>query len=89
MEIKIRKEIFSVVPTYKYLGVNLDQTLNYKHHAENILNLIIHKLYVFSKITRYLNVESALAIYKTMILPYLDCSDIIYMAAKILEIKKY
>ena len=43
---------------------------------------------MFSKIRKYLNVSSALAIYKTMILPYFDYGDIIYMSANIPEIKK-
>ena len=86
--IKINNEILGHVPTYKYLGIHLDQTLNYKYHSENLLRLINHKLYMFSKIRRYLNVTSALAIYKTMILPYFDYGDIIYMSSNIPEIRK-
>ena len=43
---------------------------------------------MFSKIRRYLNIKSALAIYKSMILPYFDYGDIIFMSANIQEIKK-
>ena len=88
ISIKINKEIIGHVPTYKYLGIHLDQTLNYKYHSENLLKLINHKLYMFSKIRRYLNVQSAATIYKTMILPYFDYGDIIYMSSNIPEIKK-
>ena len=88
INIKINNEILGHVPTYKYLGIHLDQTLNYKYHSENLLKLINHKLYMFSKIRKYLNVSSALTIYKTMILPYYDYGDIIYMSSNIPEIKK-
>ena len=70
ININIGKETLGMVSTYKYLGVHLDQTLNFKYHTELLLKLINHKLYMFSKIRKYLNVTSALEIYKTMILPY-------------------
>ena len=86
--IKIKNEPLGNVPTYKYLEIHLDQMLNFKYHSETLLNIINHKLYMFSKIRRYLNLNSALTVYKTMLLPYFDYGDIIYMAANIPEIKK-
>ena len=88
LNIDINGENLGNTPTYKYLGINLDQTLNFKYHTENLLSLINHKLYMFSKIRRYLNVQSALSIYKTMILPYFDYGDITYMSSKTPEVKK-
>ena len=43
---------------------------------------------MFSKIRKYLNVTSALAVYKTMIIPHFDYGDIIYMSLNIPEIRK-
>ena len=88
VDIKVGNETLGIVPTYKYLGVHLDQTLSFKYHMESLLKLINHKLYMFSKIRRYLNVKSALSIYKTMILPYYDYGDIIYMETNCTEIRK-
>ena len=88
INIKIGNDILGHVPTYKYLGINLDQTLNYKYHSESLLRLINHKLYMFSKIRKYLNISSALTLYKTMILPYFDYGDIIYMSSNIPELGK-
>ena len=68
--------------------IHLDQMLKFKYHTDKLLNLINHELYMFSKIRRYLNIKSALAIYKSMILPYFDYGDIIFMSANIQEIKK-
>ena len=58
------------------------------YHTENLLKLINHKLYMFSKIRKYLNVTSAITIYKTMILPYFDYGDVIFMSSVIPEIRK-
>ena len=88
IKMKIGNKILGNVPTFKYLGIHLDQTLNFKHHSENLLKLVNHKLYMFSKIRKYLTVSSALIVYKTMIPPYFDYGDIIYMASNIPEIRK-
>ena len=86
--ITVNNEKLVNVPTYKYLGIHLDQTLNFKYHTDNLLRVINHKLYMFSKIRRFLNDRSALTIYKTMILPYFDYGDIAFMSSKIPEIRK-
>ena len=43
------------------------------------INKVSHKLYILSKIRQFLTVKSAVLIYKTIILPYFDYSEIIYM----------
>ena len=43
------------------------------------INKVSHKLYILSKIRQFLTVKSAALIYKTIILPYFDYSEIIYM----------
>ena len=43
INIMINNETLSNTPTYKYLGVHLDQTLNYKYHLDNLSNVINHK----------------------------------------------
>ena len=67
--------ILQMVPTYKYLGIHLDQTLNFNYHLKNVVNQISHKLYVFNKIQRFLNEKAALNVYKSMILRYFDYGD--------------
>ena len=75
----INNENLQTVPTYKYLGVHLDQTLSLEYHVKSVVKNISHKLYVFSKIRRFLSEKAALDIYKTMILPYFDYGDVIFM----------
>ena len=84
----INAECLQNVSTYKYLGISLDQTLNFNHHLKKLVNTISHKLYVFSKIRRYLNDQASLIIYKTMILPYFDYGDVIFMFSKSTMLKK-
>ena len=75
----LNDEKISFVPTFKFLGVYLDQTLNFRHHMDMLVNNINFKLYLLSKIRKYLNNKSALTIYKSMILPYFDYADVVYM----------
>ena len=80
ISISIDGEKLKSVPSYKYLGVNLNQTLNFKYHL-GLLNVsaISFKLYLFNKIRRFINEKSALIVHKSMILPYFDYCDVIYV----------
>ena len=88
LDISIDGEHLKAVPSYRYLGVNLDQTLNFKYHLGLIVNAISFKLYLFNKIRRFINEKSAVIVYKSMILPYFDYCDVIYMFSKACELKK-
>ena len=66
------------VPTYKYLGMILDPTLNYNHHISYVIRTVLYKLTLLGKLKRYMNDDVALQIYKSMILPYLDYADVIF-----------
>ena len=87
-DISINNEVLQNVPTYKYLGINLDQTLSYNYHLKNVINSISHKLYIFNKIRRFLDIKSSVIIYKSMILPYFDYGDSIWMFSNIKLLKK-
>ena len=69
------------VATFKYLGYILDSTLSYKPHVTDVLNKVIHKKILLSKIRPFLHTNVALLVYKTMILPYFDYCDVIYNSA--------
>ena len=88
VEITINRQNLQFVPTYKYLGFNLDQSLNYKYHLGTVINNISFKLYLFSKVRRFLNEKSAIIVYKSMILPFYDYCDVIYSFSTIPELKK-
>ena len=77
-----------MVPSYKYLGVTLDQTLNYNNHISSTVRVIQHKLSLLGKVRKYLNNDVALQIYKSMILPYFDYADVVYDKANANELDK-
>ena len=77
-----------LVPSYKYLGVTLDQTLNYNSHIANTSKVIQHKLSLLGKVKRYMNNDVALQIYKSMILPYFDYADVLYDKANATKLEK-
>ena len=66
------------VNKFTYLGIKLDNKLDFESHAKECLRLVSHKLYILSKIRNVLNQEQALALYKSKILPYFDYGDIFY-----------
>ena len=66
------------VNSYKYLGITLDATLTYNCHLNNCLKLASHKIFLLSKIRKYITFEAANRIYKTMILPIIEYGDILY-----------
>ena len=66
-------------PYYKYLGILLDSSLSYKQHMEQCAKIVSHKIYLLSKIRKWITEDTAVFIYKSMIAPILDYGDIIYM----------
>ena len=84
----INNEQLQFVPTFKYLGINLDQTLKFKYHMETLINNITFKLYLFSKKRRYLNEKCAITVYKAMLIPFFDYCDILYMFSCSIELQK-
>ena len=77
-EICIDNKLIDRVSSYKYLGVTLDATLNYNAHLKNCISLASHKVFLLSKIRKYITFEAANRMYKTMILPIVEYGDILY-----------
>ena len=67
------------VHQYKYLGVILDSHLTFNKHLNNIIKITAYKINLLSKIKQYLTELACLTIYKSMILPYFDYGDILFM----------
>ena len=78
----------SQVPSFKYLGMILDSTLNFNHQISAVIRTVIHKLILLSKMKRYLKDDTALTIYKSMMMPYFDYADVIFDKAANKDIKK-
>ena len=86
--IKLGGEVLKQVPSYKYLGLILDSTLNYNLHVNQVIRTVLHKLMLLSKMKKYLRDDTALSIYKAMVLPYFDYADVIFDRALYKDIDK-
>ena len=76
------------VCSYKYLGFRLDDHLTFNKHISELSNLVTHKLYLLSKIRRYITFEASLTIFKTMVLSIIEYGDIIYSGTSIRNLNK-
>ena len=76
VEVRIGEERLKMVPYFKYLGITLDSTLNFSKHILSVIQLICYKMTLLAKLKKCLKDETALLIYKTMLLPYFDYADV-------------
>ena len=88
VKISINNEIIQTVPSFKYLGILLDATLNYNLHISSVITTVIHKTTPLSKVKRYLCDKTAQQIYKSMILPYIDYADVVFANSNVSDIEK-
>ena len=81
VRVSINGNQLQLVLSYKYLGILLDSTLNFNKHIASVINTVLYKITLLSKVKKYLRNDVALQIYKSMILPYLDYGDVIFHKA--------
>ena len=88
VKIYMGDERLKMVPSYKYLGFNLDPILAYKNHISSVIRSVQFKVTVLGKVKKYLNKVTAVKIYKTMLLPYFDYADVIFDRANTTDLSK-
>ena len=76
------------VSSYKYLGFILDEHLNYNKHVSEMCNTISHKLYLMSRIRKFLTTQACINIFKTMVLSVIEYGDIIYAGTSVGNLDK-
>ena len=64
--------------TFKYLGVVLDQNLNFSSHIEYLTSKTLGKIGLLGKVRYFVDFETSLTLYKTLILPLYDYCDYSY-----------
>ena len=69
----------SIVPSYKYLGVTLDPHLKFDIHIRVMKQTVSYKTYMLACIRGSMTEQIALQIYKSMVVPYFDYGDILFM----------
>ena len=78
MILSLNNIILERVCSYKYLGFILDDQLNFNKYLSEMIKIISHKLYLLSRIRRYLTNEACILVFKTMVLSIIEYGDIIY-----------
>ena len=76
--LSLNNVILDRVCSYKYLGFILDDQLNLNKHVSEMVNIVSHKLYLLSRIRRYLTKNACITVFKTMVLSIMEYGDIIY-----------
>ena len=64
---------------FKYLGITLDQKLNFNTHINTMIRNVSHKMYLLRRTNNYLTEKSSLMVYKLFILPLMEYGNILYM----------
>ena len=57
------------VSSYKCLGIQIDANLNFHKYLQECIQRATYKIHMLAKIGSYIDFDTALTIYKTMILP--------------------
>ena len=66
------------VKEYRYLGLLLDTELNFNSLRDNLYKRVNLKISFFKKIRKYIDVNMAITIYKSTILPIIEYADFVY-----------
>ena len=87
-KIKFGEDTLQTVTSYNYLGVTLDNQLNYNLHITKVTNLVTGKLNQFRRMRKFLTTKAALMVYKGMLLPLLEYGDIFLVGASVCNRKR-
>lgn len=80
IKLKMNDEEIKRIKSMKYLGVIIDEKLEFKEHYDYIYKKMAKKVGFLGRISRKLAIETKIIIYKTIIAPHLDyCSTILYL----------
>lgn len=69
------------VNEFNYLGITLDQFLNFESHLKKIKHKITSRMFTLKKIRWTLKRSDALTLYRSSILPYFDQGALFYSSA--------
>ena len=69
------------VKSYKYLGVDICEDLNMDTYVKSVYKKVNFKVYMFSRIRKFITKHAAVMIYKQTIVPYLDYASFLMDSA--------
>lgn len=74
--LKIDNRDLEYVDRFKYLGILLDRRLNFRLHHREIMKRLNDKIFLLCKIRKFINTFTAVIIFKSYILSYLEYGTI-------------
>ena len=80
-KIKLNGKLLKHVVSYKYLGVTLDEKLNFSIHIRNMIKNLRFKSILLYRVRGYMSSEVLLKVYKSHVIPVIDYCDILYAGA--------
>ena len=80
-EIKCKGHTLEKVDSYRYLGVDIASDLNMNEYVNNAYKRANNKVYMFSKMRKYITTYASIMIYKQTILPFMDYSGFLMDSA--------
>ena len=86
-KIKVACASLENVTQYNYLGVLVDDSLNFQLFVDEKYKKVNFKVYQLKRIRQYISAEIACKIYKQTILPLLDYADFMIESGPLLRIK--
>ena len=88
ISLSLNADILDRVCSYKYLGFILDDHLTFNKHLSELFKHLSHKLYLLSKIRKYLTREASIMVFKTMILSIIEYGDTLYAGTNYENLRK-
>ena len=88
MIIKIGDEILKEKENVKFLGLYIDNKLNWQEHIKNLKSKLNSSIYAMNKVKRQLNTNILTTLYYTLIYPYIDYGITLWGSAYSTHLKK-
>lgn len=80
VNVKINNIPIDTVCEYKYLGVILNESLNYQSHIKMVKQKVNQRSYLLKKVRNITSHKETLTLYKSSILPFMDQGDLFFVA---------
>ena len=78
ISIKINQSALEKVDSYKYLGVTVNQRMNWTDHIDSIISKIGQRLGLVRRVKHLLPKSARLTLYNSLIMPLFDYADIVW-----------
>ena len=81
IDLRIKDIPLTRTKTYKYLGIKIDQHLNYTQHINNIAGAVKNKIRTITRLSLFMPKGITLMLYKALVLPHFDYGSSIWGSA--------